>query len=154
MATKTKQRLYVAYGSNLNLRQMQLRCPEARVVGTSVIPDYRLMFKGSRTGAYLTIEPEAGHSVPVGIWAVSPDDEQALDRYEGCPKFYYKTELTLPVKNIRTGGVRRRRAFVYIMHEKQLFGVPTDSYLRTCMEGYQSFGFDPALLTEAYEFSR
>ena len=50
-----EKRYYVAYGSNLNVRQMRMRCPYARIIGTSVIPNYRLMFKGSKTGSYLTM---------------------------------------------------------------------------------------------------
>ncbi len=80
---------YIAYGSNLNVRQMQWRCPTARLVGTAELKDYRLMFKGSRTGSYLTVEPEEGCTVPVGVWQVSAQDEQRLGRYEGIPDFYY-----------------------------------------------------------------
>ena len=54
-----EKRYYLAYGSNLNVRQMKLRCPTARIVGTATIEGYRLMFKGSKTGSYLTIEPPA-----------------------------------------------------------------------------------------------
>ena len=39
---------------------MRMRCPGARIIGTSVIEGYRLLFKGSRTGSYLTIEPQEG----------------------------------------------------------------------------------------------
>ena len=46
---------YLAYGSNLNVNQMKRRCPRAKIVGSTIIDDYRLMFKGSKTGAYLTI---------------------------------------------------------------------------------------------------
>ena len=53
------KRYYLAYGSNLNLQQMALRCPMAKPVGTAVIRDYELLFKGSKTGAYLTIEPKS-----------------------------------------------------------------------------------------------
>ena len=62
---KHYERYYIAYGSNLNIRQMRIRCPHARVIGTAVIHDYELLFKGSRTGAYLTIEPKEGSEVPV-----------------------------------------------------------------------------------------
>ena len=53
------KKYYLAYGSNLNLRQMALRCHTAKPVGTAVIKDYELLFKGSKTGAYLTIEPKS-----------------------------------------------------------------------------------------------
>ena len=49
-----EKRYYIAYGSNLNVRQMRMRCPSARIIGTSVLKDYELLFKGSKTGSYLT----------------------------------------------------------------------------------------------------
>ena len=147
------KRYYLAYGSNLNIRQMLMRCPNARIIGTATIKDYRLMFKGSQTGSYLTIEPEEGCAVPVGVWEVSTDDERALDRYEGFPNFYYKKELNLPITGIRTGKVRQRDAFVYIMDDKRRLGTPSEFYLRTCVQGYMDFRFDLDILFEAYRFS-
>ena len=38
----TKDRLYIAYGSNLNLEQMKRRCPTAEVVGTAELKNWRL----------------------------------------------------------------------------------------------------------------
>ena len=108
------KRYYIAYGSNLNIRQMRIRCPHARVIGTAVINDYELLFKGSRTGAYLTIEPKEGGEVPVVVWEVTESDEAALDRYEGYPVFYYKKEMELDIRGIRTGKIRRSKCFVYI----------------------------------------
>ena len=148
-----EKRYYIAYGSNLNVRQMRMRCPGARIIGTAEIKDYRLLFKGSMTGSYLTIEPEEGATVPVAVWSVTEEDELALDRYEGCPSFYYKKELTLPIKGIRTGKVRERKVFVYIMHEERPFGIPTTFYMRTCVDGYRYFGFDVNTLMEAYSYS-
>ena len=87
------KKYYLAYGSNLNIEQMRYRCPTAKVVGTAIIKDYELLFKGSKTGAYLTIEKCEGEYVPVGVWEVTPQDELSLDRYEGYPNFYYKTEM-------------------------------------------------------------
>ena len=147
---KKMKRYYLAYVSNLNIAQMQFRCPDATVVGTAVIPDYELLFKGSLTGAYLTIEPKQGSQVPVGVREVSLADELRLDRYEGFPSFYYKKEMRIPVKDIRTGKTRQCDAFVYIMHEDRKLGTPTSFYMRTCLEGYKDFGFDPDFLLAAY----
>lgn len=148
------KKYYVAYGSNLNVRQMIMRCPNARIIGTSEIPDYELLFKGSKTCSYLTIESKVGASVPVGVWKVNSTDETALDRYEGFPTFYYKTEVELPIKGIRTGKIRNRTAFVYIMHEDRPFGIPSRYYVETCLEGYRNFGFDKNVLFEAVKNSR
>ena len=143
---------YIAYGSNLNIRQMKFRCPTARIIGTSTVPDYELLFKGSKTGSYLTIEPKEGGSVPVAVWETTADDELALDRYEGYPTFYYKKEVRLPVK-LASGKTKKLTAFVYIMHEERSLGIPSLAYIRTCEEGYRNFGFDTKFLDAAYEIS-
>ena len=84
---------YLAYGSNLSVAQMAQRCPDAVYVGTAELKDYQLLFKGSQTGSYLTVEPKKGSSVPVLVWRISELDERSLDRYEGYPAFYYKKML-------------------------------------------------------------
>ena len=110
------KRYYLAYGSNLNIRQMRYRCPTAKPIGITAIPDYELLYKGSGTGAYLTIEPKKDGLVPIAVWEVTEADEKRLDAYEGCPTFYYKKELRLPVK-LRNGKTKKVDAFIYIMHE-------------------------------------
>ena len=71
MNKRSETRYYLAYGSNLNLAQMQCRCPDAHVAGTAELPGWRLMYKGSGSGNYLTIERAEGYTVPVAVWAVS-----------------------------------------------------------------------------------
>lgn len=148
------KRYYIAYGSNLNVPQMRWRCPDARIIGTGSIDGYELLFKGSITGSYLTIEKAEGGSVPVTVWEVSEEDEKALDRYEGYPRFYYKTDMRIAVSGIRTGKIRVRDAFVYIMHEDRGTGLPTEDYYRVCLEGYRTFGFDERYLIDAVKRSR
>ena len=41
---RKKPKLYMAYGSNLNLYQMAYRCPTAQVAGKAVLKDYELLF--------------------------------------------------------------------------------------------------------------
>ena len=149
-----KKRYYIAYGSNLNIEQMRRRCPQARIIGTAEIKDYELLFKGSLTGSYLTIEKSMGSRVPVAVWETTEADETALDRYEGFPTFYYKAEMELDIKGIRTGRIRHRNCYVYIMHEERKIGVPSYSYVDTCLEGYRAFGFDESYLWRAVENSR
>ena len=148
-----KKRYYLAYGSNLNMAQMQWRCPGAVPLGTAEISGYRLLFKGSRTGSYLTIEKADGFSVPVGVWAVTETDEARLDRYEGYPAFYYKTEMDITYKGLVSKKQRKVRAFVYIMHEERKLGLPYREYVEVCLEGYKAFGFSPRYLEEAINAS-
>lgn len=140
---------YIAYGSNLNMEQMGWRCPGAKMVGTAVIKDYRLLFKGSQTGSYLTIERARGHEVPVGVWHVTKEDEEALDRYEGYPRFYYKKNFMLECSD-----GKRHRCMVYIMHEDRLMGVPNLYYVNVCRQGYRDFGFNEDYLFEAIRYSK
>ena len=143
------KKYYIAYGSNLNIRQMRFRCPGAKPIGISAIPDYELLFKGSKTGAYLTIEPKDGGLVSVAVWEVTAYDEKHLGIYEGYPNFYYKKEVCLPVK-LASGKTKKLTAFVYIMHEERSLGIPSLAYIRTCEEGYRNFGFDVKYLDRAY----
>ena len=111
------------------------------------------MFKGSQTGAYLTIEPYKGTSVPVAVWEVKEDDELSLDRYEGYPRFYYKAEMELSVISIDGSRVKRLPVFVYIMHEDRPVGIPMQYYVDTCLEGYRAFSFDERKLSDAIKLS-
>ena len=51
------KRLYVAYGSNLNFKQMKHRCPTAKLYGIGTVYGYELQFKGSPASAFATIAP-------------------------------------------------------------------------------------------------
>lgn len=141
------KKYYLSYGSNLNIQQMKYRCPNAKPVGTAWIHGYQLMFKGSKTGAYLTIEKAENAKVPVAVWEVSETDERRLDAYEGCPTFYYKTEMEVTVKR------QKIKAFVYIMHEERELAIPSSVYVRTCVQGYRDFDFELKYLRLAFDIS-
>ncbi|MEG0824459.1 MAG: gamma-glutamylcyclotransferase family protein [Oscillospiraceae bacterium] len=142
-----KNRLYIAYGSNLNLPQMAHRCPTAKVVGSSEVKGYELLFRGGRRGAVATIEPLEGSSVPVLLWKIKQQDEVALDRYEGYPSFYRKEMLEVELEG------KTVPAMVYIMNDGREFGAPSDFYLNTIAEGYDAAGFDTEFLDDAVEKS-
>ena len=143
---------YLAYGSNLNKEQMGFRCPGAKAVGTAVLENYALMFKGSGTGAYLTIEPKFGERVEVGVWEVNERHERLLDRYEGFPTFYYKKNVSVAV-TLSDGNVKEIPAFVYIMCENRPYGLPSAEYIEICMAGFKNFGFDLDNLGKALELT-
>jgi hypothetical protein len=141
--SKTKRRLYIAYGSNLNLEQMTQRCPTAQAVGTSVMKDWRLIFRGGNTGAVATVERFRGSSVPILVWQLQPQDEAALDRYEGWPHLYRKETL-----RIRLNG-KTVESMIYIMNEIRPYGLPSPNYFSIIREGYISSGFDIGILHKA-----
>lgn len=134
---------YLAYGSNLNVRQMRLRCPQAVRAGASTIKDYELVFLGNSRSGVASIKPCTGGSVPVGIWEITPADERALDQYEGYPWLYEKTTFTVQVDG------RTVSAMAYIMTPGHRTAIPSQYYLDTILEGYEDFGFPITPLLDA-----
>ena len=141
------KKLYIAYGSNMDEGQMAYRCPTARLLGQAEVEGYRLLFKGSLTGAYATIEPQEGGRVPVLVWEIGERDEASLDRYEGYPSFYYKKDLTVSL------GGQEVTAMVYIMDERRRFGEPSGAYYGVLERAYEKFGFPMEILLDAYNAS-
>ena len=137
------KRLYVAYGSNLNIRQMQHRCPTAKLYGTGIVSDYELQFKGQPNCAFATIAPKEGAFVPVAVWEISKQNEQALDRYEGYPSHYFKQNIPVQLDGEEVN------AMVYIMNLKMKFGLPSPYYYQTVLEGYHDCGLDTEVLDQA-----
>lgn len=141
------KKLYLAYGSNLNLEQMANRCPTARPVGSAILKDYQLLFRGGHGGSVATVEPCKGKTVPCLLWEITPADEVALDRYEGFP-FLYRKE-TIKVKQ----GKKLVDAMVYIMNGERPLGTPSCFYYSVILDGYKSVGFDTAILKRAVQDS-
>ena len=141
---------YLAYGSNLNKAQMAHRCPDAIPIGKCVLKNWELVF---RRGV-LTIEQMPGASTPVGIWAISENDEKNLDRYEGYPHLYYKTEYPLILTGYKDGKAEVKEkvasCMAYIMTGGHPVQAPSKAYLDTCLQGYRDFGIKSAPLMNAF----
>ena len=59
-----EEKLYFAYGSNINLDQMAHRCPDATPVGPVMLENYELLFRGmTNHGGVATIHPKHGSYV-------------------------------------------------------------------------------------------
>lgn len=128
---------YIAYGSNLNLKQMSVRCPTAKVVGTTVIKDYQLTFRN-----VATIEPQQGSEVPIAVWDIDEQSEKALDRYEGYPSLYRKEYIDIEI------GGKTEKGMVYIMNSGEP-AFPNRYYYDVILQGYNDFGLYTAYLEDA-----
>ncbi len=152
-----KGKIYIAYGSNMDFPQMEGRCPDAEFLGAGILQNWRLMFKGSLTGKYATIEKEKGLTVPVLLWRISAADEKRLDRYEGFPTFYYKRTVTVAdVAAVNASWSPKNgkcKGMAYIMHEERTLGLPSHYYYGVLANAYRLFGFDMEILAEALDFS-
>ncbi len=141
------KRYYIAYGSNLNMMQMRFRCKGAIAEGVGYLKDWELFYAGSLTGNYATIRKKKGGVVPVGVWRISDENEDALDRYEGWPHFYGKKMIEV---NMVTGRIGNKiKGLVYIMNPHAKEGQPSPSYVDTCRRGYRDFGIAEKYLDES-----
>lgn len=139
------EKLYVAYGSNMNITQMRHRCRTAVAVAVGEVKDYRLRFYGRYGSAVATIEKAKGSSVPVLVWKIRPRDEKSLDIYEGYPHLYHKETIDININGEQYSGM------VYIMNENSAFSYshPSPFYVRIIEEGYKDCGLEPQILYDA-----
>ena len=141
-----KRKIYGAYGSNMNLEQMAHRCPKAKVIGSGILKDYKLTFRGRYKGV-ANIETCKDKEVPIVLWEITDDCERALDVYEGFPSLYVKKEVKVIVdgKPVKT--------MVYIMAKEytNMVATPTEYYFNVIVRGYSDNDLDLKPLQIAYE---
>lgn len=144
---------YIAYGSNLSVSQMCHRCPDAVYVGTCELPGFRLSFRGSGAGCYLSVDRAEGHSVRCLVWRISDLDEEMLDVYEGYPKHYTKFDVEVDLVALTGQPLGRITAMIYALPETCRTGVPIHYYYEICRDGYRLFDFPTDDLLQALQYS-
>lgn len=143
------KKYYLAYGSNLNIEQISRRCKTAKIIGSAIIKNYQLVYKGyDENSAYLTVEPSQGSYVPVGIYEISHIDELALDRYEGYPHLYHKKHIKINING------KEENALIYVMNKNYDYNLPSKFYVKVCEAGYKDFDFDKKTLDEALTITK
>lgn len=121
--------LMFAYGSNLHLDKMQVRCPRAKPLGHLLLKDWRLVFRG-----VADCIPEKGAVCYGGVWRITPVCEEALDRYEGVSGGVYTKEY-LQVKRTPNGETSM---LIYCMTSTGIYP-PSVAYLNIIRQGYRDF---------------
>lgn len=141
------EKLYFAYGSNINLDQMAHRCPDATPLGMVTLPNYELRFRGNNGGhGVATIARCHGAEVCGLLWQLTADCEMSLNRYEGYPAVYGKQDVV-----VRDETGQRRRVMTYIMTNEwtrePVF--PSRAYYETIRRGYLQNGLPMQVLDQA-----
>jgi len=136
-----ENKLYFAYGSNLDLDQMAYRCPDAKVVGPVTLENYELLFR-----RFATIAPKEGNTVHGLLWEITPQCEQALDFYESFPSFYDKEPVT-----VRTQSGEKITVMAYVMtgRYKDQPALPSPGYYNGIRQGFIQNGFPLEALEKA-----
>ena len=123
--TTGEGRLYFAYGSNMDENQMAVRCPNSKLLGRAKLSGYRYIIYSR---GFASVSPEEGTIVEGLLWAISPEDENTLDRYEGVKNNCY-TKKNMKVR-FNEGDVE---CLVYIGTD-DIDGTPGYSYQRLIVD--------------------
>jgi len=122
---KSEKILYFAYGANLDLRGMELRCPGYKPICCAILKNYRLMFR-----SVADIEPAANHIVHGALYEITQEHLRSLDRFEGYPRLY--TRKILPVF---TDVDKEFQAIIYLMNNCRQYSSPHKGYLNIILSG-------------------
>ncbi len=135
------RRLYIAYGSNINLEQMAYRCPNSKIVSKEMLKGYELEFRG-----VATIVPNDKSEVPILIWEIDGRDEHSLDRYEGFPNLYRKELFEIEIDG------EKKECMAYLMNSGHI-SPPMSYYYNVIKQGYEANDMDTSYLRAALEKS-
>lgn len=146
MTRDRADRLYFAYGSNLDPAGMQHRCPAATPAGRASLAGWRLTFRG-----VADVEPADGQTVEGLLWHCTNECIASLDIYEGVRGGYYRKERL----DVRREDGTTVRALVYVMNPDRLdnMSMPSVGYLETIVRGYEAFGLPREALEDALRYA-
>jgi gamma-glutamylcyclotransferase (GGCT)/AIG2-like uncharacterized protein YtfP len=134
--------LYFAYGSNLSIRQMARRCPAATPLHDFKLEDSKLVFRG------VADCPRVEGSVCFGgLYRITAECEDALDRYEGVHGGFYRKDY-IPL----SGDFGDSHLMFYVMNSTGVFP-PSRTYLETVAQGYRDFRLPMESLKEAVAYA-
>jgi phage replication-related protein YjqB (UPF0714/DUF867 family) len=128
--TQRSRHFYFAYGSNLCVRQMAQRCPDAANPRRAVLADHDWLINQRGVA---TVEPLPGTQVHGVVWQLSDHDLATLDSAEGVPARYRRDQLTVQTEDGPSD------AWVYIDHRVNL-GPPRPGYLERIIDGARHHG--------------
>ncbi|HSK27593.1 MAG TPA: gamma-glutamylcyclotransferase family protein [Jiangellales bacterium] len=129
--------LYAAYASNLDPAQMAERAPHSPQRGTGWLEGWRLTFGGEDRGwegALSTVVESPGHRVFVALYDVTPQDEAALDRWEGVDNALYR-RVRVRVQTMEGDQL----AWLYVLDAFE-GGLPSARYLGILADAAEAAG--------------
>jgi gamma-glutamylcyclotransferase (GGCT)/AIG2-like uncharacterized protein YtfP len=120
---------YFAYGSNMNIDQMNNRCPDGfKKIANGELLDYDFGFDKS---GYANIKESSGSKVLGLIYNLTKTCLNNLDGYEGYPNHYNRK--LVDVKDLEDNKIIN--SFVYIEPKDQFDGIANQSYLNIIILG-------------------
>ena len=118
---------YFAYGSNMALDQMKLRCPDSSLIGPAQLKNHRLDFTRFSSGwncGVADVIDDPSQSVWGLLFSISKRDLIALDRYEGYPTCYSRKMVS-----VFCNEELHEDTIVYYVVSKSSFQKPNKEYI-------------------------
>lgn len=129
-STNEFKNYYFAYGSNMDPRQMQQRCPGAIPVGIGNLPFYKTIINSRGVASIINSPDNFASGI---LWAVSDNHLKTLDKKEGVKLGIYSKEVkTIRIKNLEIHSI------VYIATNNEI-GKPRYGYLGKLLFGANHF---------------
>lgn len=139
-AGENQMKPYFAYGSNLWRKQMEVRCPDHRVIGTGVLTGYRWIIT---MRGYASVVRSAGDLVLGVVYAISEPDEERLDNCEVAREGGYRKTLL----QVDTG--RGEMVCLLYIDPREQEGEPSEEYIERMHYGICDAGL-PSLYVDRY----
>ncbi len=142
----SKKYLYFAYGSNLNMEQMQLRCPKSVPLFKAKLFGAELVFK--TYADVIRVGKKRSQSFVNGaVYEITHDCLKSLDIYEGYPKFYKRTKC-----RVIDSHQNIHEVFMYVMQpDVRDLKLPTNRYFTTVHDGFIDWKINPQSLYSSWE---
>ncbi|KQN72389.1 gamma-glutamylcyclotransferase family protein [Devosia sp. Leaf64] len=149
--------LYFAYGSNMDLAQMQARCTGAEVVGIGVLADHVLCFPRhsvTRDCGVASISPRPGGKTLGVVYRLSAENIARLDAYEDFVvdraaelNSYNRVEIEVLVD----GRPHLVQTYIAVAHDGA--HRPNAAYLRHLRDGASMHRFPEEYLTQLQDWT-
>jgi gamma-glutamylcyclotransferase (GGCT)/AIG2-like uncharacterized protein YtfP len=134
---------YFAYGANTNLDSMAIRCPGAKLLGTAILYDCRIVFR-----QHCDVESSKDSNVEGVLWQINEDHLYSLDQFEGYPVYYERDKLI-----VFDDQGYSYESWVYFMQSDNYVKAPSPQYWDLVKEGYQQNGINIKQLEVALKLS-
>ena len=125
---------YFAYGTNVNRKQMQERCPDSNPFFVATLPNYKLIFVSWTRqwhGGVASIKSFRGEKVLGAIYEVTEECLRRLDKYEAG---YNRLKITV----FDEDGTAVE-ALTYIKSGQLEEAPPSKEYLAIIQQGYRDW---------------
>lgn len=128
---------HFAYASNMSRAQMRSRAGEILEERPGHLENYELVFNKKARGGWATanIRPAPGKVVAGVLYKITESAFRNLDRFEGAPQHYRRTEL-----RIIDGAGKEVLAQAYIATKVEKGLRPAAHYLQTILDGAGEHG--------------